>query len=126
MAVGSRVHAPELAAGDWLNTASPIRLADWRRRAIVVHICDFTCLSCLRSLPYLTAWERAYRRLPVSFIGIHSPEFALARDKRQVAAAVRRLGIEDPVLLDNEHRNWMAVFAFSFSTCVEDTAPLPF
>jgi thiol-disulfide isomerase/thioredoxin len=107
-AVATPIRAPELASGEWLNTPRPIRLADWRGRAVLVEIWDFTCLNCLRTLPYLTAWHRAYRDLPVSFLGIHSPEFAFARDRRHVEAAVRRLGIEYPVLLDNEYKNWDA------------------
>lgn len=107
-AVSTPIRAPELASGEWLNTPRPIRLADWRGRAVLVDIWDFTCLNCLRTLPYLTAWHRSYRDLPVSFLGIHSPEFAFARDRRQVEAAVRRLGIEYPVLLDNDYKNWDA------------------
>lgn len=106
LAVGARIHAPELAPGEWLNAPRPIRLAEWRGRAVLVDIWDFTCLNCLRTLPYRTAWHRAFRHLPVSFVGIHTPEFAFARDRRQVEAAVRRLGIEYPVLLDNDYHNW--------------------
>jgi thiol-disulfide isomerase/thioredoxin len=108
MAAAPRIHAPELATGEWLNTPRPLRLADWRGRVVVVDIWDFTCLNCLRTLPYLAAWQQSFRGLPVSFLGIHSPEFAFARDPRQVAAAVKRLGIQYPVLLDNEYRNWDA------------------
>jgi thiol-disulfide isomerase/thioredoxin len=108
LAVAPRIHAPELAPGEWLNTPRPVRLADWRGRAVLVDFWDFTCLNCLRTLPYLTAWHRAYQNLPVSFLGIHSPEFAFARDRRQVEAAVRRLGVDYPVLLDNEYQNWDA------------------
>jgi thiol-disulfide isomerase/thioredoxin len=107
-ALAPRLRAPELAPGEWLNTARPVRLADWRGRAVLVDIWDFTCLNCLRTLAYLTAWHKVFRGLPVSFLGIHSPEFAFARDPRQVEAAVRRLGIEYPVLLDNQYENWDA------------------
>ena len=65
----TKIHAPELAPGEWINTPRPIRLADWRGRVVVVDIWDFTCLNCLRTLPYLTAWQRSYRSWPVSFLG---------------------------------------------------------
>jgi thiol-disulfide isomerase/thioredoxin len=107
-AAPARIHAPELASGAWLNTPRPIRLDDWRGRVVLVDIWDFTCLNCLRALPYLTAWHAAYRDWPVSFLGIHSPEFAFARDRRQVEAALSRLGIKYPVLLDNDYQNWDA------------------
>ena len=83
-AVAARIHAPQLAPGEWLNTPQPVRISDWRGRAVLVDFWDFTCLNCLRTLPYLTAWHRAYRHLPVSFLGIHSPEFEFAKDRRQV------------------------------------------
>jgi thiol-disulfide isomerase/thioredoxin len=108
LAVSAPVHAPKLAPGEWLNTPRPVRLEEWRGRAVLVDIWDFTCLNCLRTLPYLTAWHAAFRDLPVSFLGIHSPEFAFARARPQVEAAVRRLGIKYPVLLDNDHANWTA------------------
>ena len=83
-------------------------MAGLRGQPVVVHVWDFTCLNCLRTLPYLTAWHRAYHDLGAAFAGIHTPEFAFARDRRQVAAALRRHDIEYPVLLDNEQRNWEA------------------
>src|SRR5687768_15187027 len=104
----ARVHAPEFAPGEWLNTPYPLRMADLRGYAVLVDIWDFTCLNCLRTLPYLTAWHRAYRELGACFVGIHTPEFAFAKDRRQVEAALRRHQIEYPVLLDNEQRNWDA------------------
>lgn len=107
-AVAPRIPAPELAPGEWLNSSRPVRLAAWRGRVVLVDIWAFTRVNCLRSLPYLTAWQLACRHLPVSFLGIHSPEFEFAKDRRQVEAAVRRLGIEYTVLLYNEYRNWDA------------------
>ena len=103
-----RVRAPEFGAGEWLNTPGPLRMADLRGKPVVVHIWDFTCINCLRTLPYLTSWQRAYSGLGAVFVGVHTPEFAFARDPRQVAAALNRHGIEYPVLLDNEQHTWDA------------------
>jgi thiol-disulfide isomerase/thioredoxin len=107
-AASPRIHAPEFSPGDWLNTPRPLRLANQRGRAMLVHIWDFTCLNCLRTLPHLTAWHQASRDWPVTFVGIHTPEFDFAKDRRQVEAAVRRQGIEYPVLLDNRYQTWDA------------------
>ncbi|MEP7356503.1 MAG: redoxin domain-containing protein [Anaerolineales bacterium] len=108
MMAAARIHAPELAAGEWLNTPRPWRLAELRGRAVVIDFWDFTCLNCLRTLPYLAAWHAAFKDFPISFIGIHTPEFNFAKDLRQVEAAARRLGVRYPVLLDNDYRNWQA------------------
>lgn len=102
------VRAPELAPGEWLNTPRPVVLAEQRGRAVLVHIWDYTCINCLRTLPYVTAWHKAYLDLPVTFVGVHTPEFAFAQESRQVAAALARYGIEYPVVLDNAQRNWDA------------------
>lgn len=107
-AAAARIHAPELAPGEWLNAPHPLELSSLRGHPVLVDVWDFTCLNCLRTLPYLTAWHRAYRDLGVVFVGIHTPEFAFARDRRQVEAALRRYDIEYPVLLDNDQRNWDA------------------
>lgn len=109
--IAARIHAPEFAPGEWLNAAGPLRMAALRGQVVVVDIWDFTCLNCLRTLPYLTAWHRAYRELWVhrpQFVGVHTPEFEFAKDRRQVEAALRRYEIEYPVLLDNDQRNWEA------------------
>src|SRR5262249_55937858 len=108
LAVSTPIHAPELAPGEWLNSSRPMRIEEWRGRAVLVAFWDFTCLNGLRTLPYLAAWHQASRDLPVSFLGIHSPEFAFARERGLVEAAVRRLGIKYPVLLDNDYANWDA------------------
>jgi thiol-disulfide isomerase/thioredoxin len=102
------IHAPELAPGEWLNTPRPLVLSEQRGRAVLVHIWDYTCINCLRTLPYVTAWHKAYRDLPVTFVGIHTPEFEFAKESRQVRAALAQYGIEYPVLLDNAQRNWDA------------------
>lgn len=83
-------------------------MADLRGHPVLVDVWDFACLNCLRTLPYLTAWHRAYRELGARFVGIHTPEFEFAKDKRQVEAAARRHAMEYPVLLDNDQRNWEA------------------
>src|SRR5690349_19853038 len=103
-----RIRAPELAPGEWLNTPHPLTLTGQRGRAVLVHIWDYTCINCVRTLPYITAWHRAFREMPVTFIGIHTPEFEFAKERRQVEAAVGRYQIEYPVLLDNQQRNWDA------------------
>ncbi|MCC7361682.1 MAG: redoxin family protein [Anaerolineales bacterium] len=104
----SVIRAPELAPGEWLNTPRPLTLAEQRGRAVLAHIWDYTCINCVRTLPYVTAWQRAYGQGPVTFIGIHTPEFEFARERRKVAAALAQYGVTYPVLLDNDLRNWEA------------------
>lgn len=103
-----RIRAPQLAPGEWINTARPLQLSSLRGHVVLVDIWDFTCINCLRTLPYLAAWHQRYHALGVAFIGVHAPEFEFAKDTRQVEAAVRRLHIPYPVLLDNDYATWDA------------------
>jgi hypothetical protein len=107
-AVAPRIHAPELAPGEWLNSPRPVRLADWRGRAVLVDIWDFTCVNCLRTLAYLRPGSGPTGTCRSHFSASTARSLSLPRTAGQVAPAVRRLGIEYTVLLDNEYRNWDA------------------
>lgn len=73
---------------------------------VLVDFWEYSCLNCLRNLPYLITWHERYAHLGLRIIGIHTPEFAFGREPERVAAAIRRYGIPYPVLMDNEHQNW--------------------
>lgn len=101
-----RIRAPEFTAGEWLNS-SPLRIADVVKRGpVLVDFWDYTCVNCLRTLPYLIEWWERYASHGLAIVGVHTPEFEFARDPAIVAAAVGRLGIEYPVFLDNRHIMW--------------------
>lgn len=106
------VPAPEFASGqtpvDWLNTERPLSLKSLRGRAVLLDIWDYTCVNCLRSLPYLRRWHERYAAHGLTVIGLHTPEFAFGRERLQVELAVRELNIDYPVLLDNEFKTWHA------------------
>jgi hypothetical protein len=72
-----------------------------------VSFSDFTCINCLRTLPYLRAWHRMYAPHLV-LITVHAPEFSFAHDPRWVAQSSRRLGIRWPILMDNQQIHWTA------------------
>ncbi|MEW6567905.1 MAG: hypothetical protein AB1449_07020 [Chloroflexota bacterium] len=65
-------------------------------------------MNCLRTLPYLRAWHERYADVGLEVVGVHAPEFRFARSREQVRAAVGRLGMRWPVMLDNEFRLWSA------------------
>ncbi|MGO8998342.1 MAG: redoxin family protein, partial [Polyangiaceae bacterium] len=66
----------------------------------------YSCINCIRSLPYVEAWARKYRDAGLVVIGVHTPEFAFEKDAANVAKAVRRLGVDYPVALDNDYAIW--------------------
>ena len=103
--------APELVETTaWLNTPreAPLSLADLRGRVVVIDFWTYSCVNCLRTLPYLKAWDDAYRGDGLTILGVHAPEFAFERKQSNVRDAVADLGIRYPVVLDNDFGTWNA------------------
>ena len=101
-----KVRAPELGA-IWLNS-EPVELRKLRGRAVLVDFWDYTCVNCLRTLPYVVEWHKRYADMGLSVIGVHTPEFSFAANEKFVRAAVERFGIRYPVVLDNGYAIWHA------------------
>jgi len=103
--------APEFTGTErWFNTPGgrPQSLRALRGRVVLVDFWTYTCINCLRTLPYLEAWDRRYRDAGLTIVGVHTPEFAFEHDAGNVANAVKRLGIRYPVVQDNEMGTWNA------------------
>jgi mannose-6-phosphate isomerase-like protein (cupin superfamily) len=93
------------AALRWLNVAT-LRMDQQRGRPVLLEFFDFCRPASLRTLPYLQAWHERYADAGLRVISVHAPGFAPARDEQAIAAAVERLGIEHPVLLDTDLVLW--------------------
>ena len=91
----------------WVNVA-PLRMDKQRGRPVLVEFWDFCRVQSLRTLPYLRAWHDRYAEAGLRVVGVHTGGFEVSRDEDAVRAAVERLGIEHPVLIDNELRMWKA------------------
>lgn len=104
------VRKPEFAEGVWLNTAGPQKAPNLRGNVLLVDFWDYTCINCLRTLPYLKEWHKRYSDKGLAIVGVHTPEFRITRVQAQVEMAVVEYGLEYPVLLDNSHETW-EVFA---------------
>ncbi|MHB9026436.1 MAG: redoxin domain-containing protein [Armatimonadota bacterium] len=99
------IKAPEFATGAWINSP-PLSMSGLRGKVVLVNFWDYTCVSCLLTLPYLSEWWRRYRDYGLVVIGVHAPEFAFARQETHVRRAIEAFGIAYPVLLDNEFITW--------------------
>lgn len=97
---------PKLAAGKWLNVARPLTRRSLRGQVVLVDFWDYSCINCLRTLPYLIRWHGRYAEKGLTIIGIHSPEFRFARVREQVETAVSTHQIPYPILIDNQYENW--------------------
>ena len=102
------VRTPELGRGEWLNAQGPITLANLRGGVVLIDFWDYTCINCVRTLPYLRTWHGRYQRHGLTIIGVHAPEFAFGRERGQIAAALGDLDIPYPVLMDNDFATWDA------------------
>jgi cytochrome c biogenesis protein CcdA/thiol-disulfide isomerase/thioredoxin len=100
---------PDLAqATGWINTP-PLTAAALRGHVVLLDVWTYSCINCLRTLPYVKAWASRYAADGLVVIGVHSPEFAFERDPANVAHAVRDLGVTYPVALDNGYAIWRAL-----------------
>ena len=111
LADSGATRAPEFRGIErWLNTPGgrPISIAGLRGKVVIVDFWTYSCINCLRTLPHLKAWDRAYRKAGLVIVGVHSPEFAFERVPGNVSSAVRRLGLRYPVGLDNDFATWNA------------------
>jgi cytochrome c biogenesis protein CcdA/thiol-disulfide isomerase/thioredoxin len=111
---GGRLNLPvegQLPALDgivqWLNS-DPLTRERLRGHVVVIDFWTYSCINCLRSIPYVRAWDERYRRDGLVVIGVHAPEFAFERDPGNVGAAVANLGIRYPVAIDNNYALWRA------------------
>jgi cytochrome c biogenesis protein CcdA/thiol-disulfide isomerase/thioredoxin len=94
--------------GPWFNSP-PLNLQQLRGKVVVIDFWTYSCINCLRSLPYVKAWDAKYRKDGLVVIGVHAPEFAFEREPANVAKAIRELGITYPVALDNQYVLWRAL-----------------
>ena len=94
----------------WINTpgGAPLSLAKLKGKVVLVDFWTYSCINCLRTLPHLKAWDRAYRKAGLTIVGVHSPEFSFERVPDNVRSAVQRLGVRYPVALDNDFATWRA------------------
>jgi cytochrome c biogenesis protein CcdA/thiol-disulfide isomerase/thioredoxin len=103
--------APEFTeTQDWFNTPGnqPLTLASLRGRVVLVDFWTYTCINCIRTLPYLKAWDTTYRGRGLTIVGVETPEFAFEHDAGNVANAIKQFGLRYPVVQDNNMGTWNA------------------
>ncbi len=103
--------APEFAQiAGYINTPSsaPLTLASLKGKVVLVDFWTYSCINCIRTLPHLNDWYQRYADKGFVIVGVHSPEFEFEKNYDNVKAAVQKLGIKFPVILDNNHSTWNA------------------
>ena len=75
---------------------------------MLIDFWTYTCINCIRTLPYLKAWDEEYRDDGLTIVGVHAPEFPFEKDAGNVAEAIERNGLAYPVVQDNDFGTWNA------------------
>jgi thiol-disulfide isomerase/thioredoxin len=100
--------APEFVGiSAWLNSP-PLTVESIRGKVVLVQFWTYSCINCLRTLPYVTKWHEQYKDKGLVVVGVHTPEFAFEKERANVETAIKRLGIHYPVAQDNQYRTWRA------------------
>ncbi|CAI1200418.1 cytochrome c biogenesis protein DipZ [Serratia quinivorans] len=94
-------------AVQWLNSP-PLTAESLRGKVVLVDFWTYSCINCLRTLPYVKAWAEKYRDQGLVVIGVHAPEFAFERDIGNVTKEAKKLGIDYPIAIDNNYSIWRA------------------
>jgi cytochrome c biogenesis protein CcdA/thiol-disulfide isomerase/thioredoxin len=92
-------------ATGWLNSP-PLSAEQLRGKVVLIDFWTYSCINCLRAMPFVHEWAQRYRDHGLVVVGVHTPEFAFERDPRNVMKAVQQLKVEYPVVLDNQYAIW--------------------
>jgi len=101
------IRAPEIIAARWFNSP-PISIKDLKDKVLLVDFWDYTCINCIRTLPYIKEWHKRYAGDGLVIIGVHAPEFTFAKEAAWVEEAIKRFGLEYKIALDNNYDTWQA------------------
>jgi len=91
----------------WLNSP-PLTIADLKGKVVLIDFWTYSCINCIRTLPYVTRWYDTYKDLGFVVVGVHTPEFSFEKDTNNVAEAIKNFGIHYPVAQDNNYATWNA------------------
>ncbi len=103
--------APDISTPDgFINTdGQPVSISQFKdKKVVLVDIWTYSCINCQRTIPYLNGWYAKYKDQGLEIIGLHTPEFSFEKVQKNVEEAVKNLGIQYPVVLDNDFSTWNA------------------
>lgn len=100
--------APDfIAGGQWFNSPA-LSINDLRGKVVLVDFWTYTCINCIRTLPYIKTWHEKYKDRGLVIVGVHTPEFEFEKNPENVKKALKDFGLEYPVVQDNDYATWQA------------------
>ena len=107
-ATGDEKTVPEIEGiASWINS-EPITFEEQRGKVVLVDFWTYTCINCIRTLPFLKAWHEKYADKGLVIVGVHTPEFDFEKDRDNVIEATEGFGLEWPIAQDNDFKTWRA------------------
>lgn len=101
-------NAPEfIPGGEWINSP-PLTMKELRGKVVLIDFWTYTCINCIRTLPYLKAWHEKYNDKGLVIVGVHTPEFEFEKEINNVKKAVTDFGLTYPIMQDNDYKTWRA------------------
>ncbi len=101
--------APEFTGvTQWLNPDKPLTMQSLKGKVVLIDFWTYTCINCIRTLPYVTSWYDKYKDKGFVVVGVHTPEFAFEKDTNNVLGAIKQYNIHYPVAQDNDFATWKA------------------
>lgn len=100
--------APEIIpGGEWFNT-QPLKISELKGKVVLIDFWTYTCINCIRTLPYIQAWNKKYADKGLVVIGVHTPEFEFEKDANNLKSAIKDFGLTYPIVQDNNYETWGA------------------
>jgi thiol-disulfide isomerase/thioredoxin len=104
--LGEYGQAPDFKKGDnWLNS-NPLTIAELKGKVVLVDFWTYSCINCIRTLPYVTRWYDTYKNDGLVVVGVHTPEFSFEKESGNVKNAISQFKINYPVVQDNDYSIW--------------------
>ena len=100
--------APELSGISNYINSKEFKISNLKGKVVIVDFWTYSCINCIRTIPYLNAWYEKYADQGLVIVGVHTPEFDFEKNSSNVQAAVQKFGIKYPVVQDNDHATWDA------------------
>lgn len=103
--------APEIVSeGKWFNTDKPLKISELtaQNKVVLVDFWTYTCINCIRTLPYLRDWWSKYKDDGLIIIGVHTPEFEFEKNADNLAKAIKDFNLTYPIVQDNNYKTWNA------------------
>ncbi|OGK43335.1 hypothetical protein A3B40_05665 [Candidatus Roizmanbacteria bacterium RIFCSPLOWO2_01_FULL_37_16] len=92
----------------WLNIDRSLTMRELRGKVVLIDFWTYTCINCIRTLPFVTSWYEKYKNKGLVVVGVHTPEFEFEKKTENVLAAIKQYGIRYPVPQDNDYKTWRA------------------